>query len=164
MTAPHKIPRRNVHGILLLDKPPGVTSNGALQRVKRLYQAHKAGHTGSLDPLASGVLPICLGEATKVSGFLLDADKYYRVGIVLGVTTTTADADGEIIDTKPVAAGRARIVCTAGPVCRAYSTSAADVFSAQAQWSAVISPGETGHRGREGAPRSRDFSTGTEQL
>jgi tRNA pseudouridine55 synthase len=76
---------RDVNGILLLDKPSGITSNDALQQVKRLYFAKKAGHTGSLDPLASGLLPICMGEATKVSAFLLDADKRYQVRCQLGV-------------------------------------------------------------------------------
>jgi tRNA pseudouridine55 synthase len=80
---------RQVNGILLLDKPLGVSSNQALQRVKRLYQARKAGHTGSLDPLATGLLPLCFGAATKVSAFLLDADKHYRVRVRLGETTTT---------------------------------------------------------------------------
>jgi len=93
---------REVHGILLLDKPSGKTSNAALQIVKRLYQARKGGHTGSLDPLATGMLPICLGEATKISGFLLEADKYYRVLIRLGVKTSTGDAEGDIIATHPV--------------------------------------------------------------
>jgi tRNA pseudouridine55 synthase len=93
---------RNVDGILLLDKPLGVTSNDALQRVKRLYNAAKAGHTGSLDPLATGLLPVCLGGATKFSAFLLDADKRYRVRVRLGVTTSTADAEGEVVATAPV--------------------------------------------------------------
>ncbi len=93
---------RNVRGILLLDKPLGITSNSALQDVKRLFKAQKAGHTGSLDPLADGLLPICFGAATKVSAFLLDADKYYLVRVKLGVTTTTADAEGEVVETKPV--------------------------------------------------------------
>lgn len=93
---------RNVDGILLLDKPLGITSNSALQQVKQLYQAAKAGHTGSLDPLANGLLPICFGGATKISAFLLDADKKYWLRIKLGVTTTTADAEGEIITTRPV--------------------------------------------------------------
>jgi tRNA pseudouridine55 synthase len=92
---------RNITGILLLDKPQGVTSNDALQRVKSLYRAAKAGHTGSLDPLATGLLPICLGGATKFSAFLLDADKRYRVRIRLGITTTTADAEGEVVETAP---------------------------------------------------------------
>lgn len=95
-------PRRSVSGILLLDKPVGWTSNGALQAVKRLFQAQKAGHTGSLDPLASGLLPICLGEATKLSGLLLGADKEYRFTCRLGVTTTTGDAEGEVLKTRPV--------------------------------------------------------------
>jgi tRNA pseudouridine55 synthase len=86
----------------LLDKPSGITSNDALQQVKRLYFAKKAGHTGSLDPLASGVLPICMGEATKVSAFLLDSDKRYQVRCQLGVRTATADAEGEVLETRPV--------------------------------------------------------------
>lgn len=93
---------RDVQGVLLLDKPSGITSNEALQQVKRLYFAKKAGHTGSLDPLASGLLPICLGEATKVSAFLLDADKHYQVRCQLGIRTATADAEGEILQTRPV--------------------------------------------------------------
>ena len=93
---------RNVNGILLLDKGIGITSNAALQKVKRLYQASKAGHTGSLDPLASGLLPLCLGEATKLSSFLLDADKAYAGVCKLGVKTSTADAEGEVIETRPV--------------------------------------------------------------
>ncbi len=93
---------RDIDGILLLDKPLDLTSNEALQRVKRLYQANKAGHTGSLDPLATGLLPVCLGGATKFSTYLLDADKRYRVRVRLGITTTTADAEGEILETRPV--------------------------------------------------------------
>lgn len=93
---------REINGILLLDKPLGLSSNQALQKVKRLYQAQKAGHTGNLDPLATGVLPICLGEATKVSAFLLDADKRYIARIKLGQRTTTADAEGEVIESRPV--------------------------------------------------------------
>ncbi len=93
---------RNVDGILLLDKPVGLTSNEALQQVKWLFQARKAGHTGSLDPLADGLLPLCFGGATKVSAFLLDADKHYRVRIRLGETTTTADAEGEITERRAV--------------------------------------------------------------
>jgi tRNA pseudouridine55 synthase len=95
---------RAVSGVLLLDKPAGITSNKALQEVKHLFGASKAGHTGSLDPLATGMLPICLGEATKVSAFLLDADKRYRVVCRLGVTTTTGDADGEVVQTRDCAA------------------------------------------------------------
>ena len=88
---------RNVRGILLLDKPSGLTSNQALQRAKRLYQAAKAGHTGSLDPLATGMLPICFGAATKLAGYLLDAGKTYTVTAKLGIATDTGDADGDVI-------------------------------------------------------------------
>ena len=91
---------RNVRGILLLDKPSGVTSNRALQRAKRLFKAAKAGHTGSLDPLATGMLPICFGAATKLAGYLLDARKTYFVTAKLGVATDTGDADGEVIATS----------------------------------------------------------------
>ena len=93
---------RRVNGILLLDKPAGMTSNAALQMVKKLYAARKAGHTGSLDPLATGLLPLCFGEATKVSGFLLDADKDYQVLCRFGERTSTGDAEGEVIEQRPV--------------------------------------------------------------
>ncbi|MGD2136896.1 MAG: tRNA pseudouridine(55) synthase TruB [Gammaproteobacteria bacterium] len=93
---------RKVNGILLLDKPAGLTSNAALQAVKRLYRARKAGHTGSLDPLATGLLPVCFGEATKISGFLLDADKHYRVVCKLGERTATGDAEGELLEQRPL--------------------------------------------------------------
>jgi tRNA pseudouridine55 synthase len=96
--------RGEVNGIVLLDKNAGMSSNQALQAVKRLYNARKAGHTGSLDPLATGLLVICLGEATKVSAYLLEVDKYYRTTCRLGVKTSTADADGETIKTRPVQA------------------------------------------------------------
>lgn len=88
---------RDVFGVLLLDKPKGISSNHALQRVRRLFQAAKAGHTGSLDPLATGMLPICFGGATRLSGLLLDAHKEYRVAALLGVATTTGDAEGEVV-------------------------------------------------------------------
>src|SRR6056300_1568383 len=88
---------RQVNGLLVLNKPGGLSSNAALQQAKRLFGAAKAGHTGSLDPLATGVLPLCFGEATKFSQFLLDADKGYLSTFVLGVGTDTADADGEVI-------------------------------------------------------------------
>ncbi|MDE2346508.1 MAG: tRNA pseudouridine(55) synthase TruB, partial [Gammaproteobacteria bacterium] len=94
--------KRNVNGVLLLDKPVGMTSNQALQTVKAIYKARKAGHTGSLDPLASGLLPICFGEATKISGFLLDADKEYAVECKLGARTDTGDAEGRILETGTV--------------------------------------------------------------
>ncbi|MBP1151032.1 MULTISPECIES: tRNA pseudouridine(55) synthase TruB [Methylocaldum] len=93
---------RSINGIVLLDKASGMTSNAALQKVKRILKAQKAGHTGSLDPLASGLLPICLGEATKLSGFLLNTDKRYRVKVRLGIATLTGDSEGEIVETKAV--------------------------------------------------------------
>lgn len=97
-----RAPGRNINGILLLDKPIEISSNQALQIVKRLFVAKKAGHTGSLDPLASGMLPICFGEATKFSQFLLEADKRYFVVAKLGIKTTTGDAEGEAIKTAAV--------------------------------------------------------------
>ncbi len=100
-------PRRKgdaIDGILLLDKSPGLTSNQALQKAKRLLAARKAGHTGSLDPIATGLLPICCGEATKISPFLLGGDKRYRVRVRLGVATATGDAEGEILERAPVPA------------------------------------------------------------
>ncbi len=93
---------RPVDGIVLLDKPSGITSNGALQQVKRIFFAEKAGHTGALDPLATGMLPICFGEATKFSQFLLDSDKRYRVVAKLGERTNTSDSDGEVVETRDV--------------------------------------------------------------
>jgi tRNA pseudouridine55 synthase len=95
--------------VLLLDKPVRISSNHALQAVKRLYRAEKAGHAGTLDPLASGLLPVLLGDATRFSGYLLDAPKCYEAEIRLGVTTATADAEGEVIERKAVSAGRDQI-------------------------------------------------------
>jgi tRNA pseudouridine55 synthase len=97
-----RTPRRRVDGVLLLDKPTGVTSNAALQIAKRLYRAEKAGHTGTLDPLASGLLPLCFGEATKFAQRLLDAPKAYEATIRFGVTTTTGDAEGEALQSRAV--------------------------------------------------------------
>ena len=102
--AEQKRKRRDIHGIVLLDKPRGLTSNQALQRVKRLCNANKAGHSGSLDPLATGMLPICFGEATKLSGFMLAANKCYEVRATLGTATATGDADGNVIEQAPVPA------------------------------------------------------------
>jgi len=93
---------RAINGVLLLDKPYEMSSNSALQKVKRIYFAQKAGHTGALDPLATGMLPICLGEGTKFSQFLLDTDKTYQVTAKLGIRTTTSDADGDIVSEKDV--------------------------------------------------------------
>ncbi|MCB1756927.1 MAG: tRNA pseudouridine(55) synthase TruB [Gammaproteobacteria bacterium] len=104
---------RPVDGILILDKPVGISSNRALQTVKRLFNAQKAGHTGSLDPLATGMLPLCFGEATKVSAFLLDSDKTYITEARLGIKTSTGDREGEIIHERPVADfGEAEILKT----------------------------------------------------
>lgn len=97
-----KISWRPINGILLLDKPLGISSNTALQQAKRLFAAAKAGHSGSLDPLATGLLPICFGEATKFSQILLEADKTYQVTAKLGVTTTTADSEGKIVNEQLV--------------------------------------------------------------
>jgi tRNA pseudouridine55 synthase len=99
---PAKKAYRDISGILLLDKPPGLSSNQALQRVRHLFQARKAGHTGSLDPMATGLLPICFGEATKIAGFLLGSRKAYDAEVRLGITTTTDDAEGEVVSTRPV--------------------------------------------------------------
>ncbi len=104
-----RIPRRALHGVLLLDKPLGLTSNDALQKAKRLFRAEKAGHTGTLDPLATGLLPLCFGAATKFSQVSLDADKAYRATLRLGRTTTTGDAEGELLQIRELQVGRAEI-------------------------------------------------------
>ena len=104
-----RIVRRPVHGVLLLDKALGLTSNGALQQAKRLYRADKAGHTGTLDPLATGLLPLCFGAATKFAQLSLDADKRYLATLQLGVTTTTCDREGQVLETRPVDVDRAAI-------------------------------------------------------
>ncbi len=95
-------PWRDIHGIVLLDKPSGLSSNQALQKARRLFLAAKGGHTGSLDPMATGLLPLCFGEATKIAGYLLGAAKAYRATVQLGVTTTTADADGDVVERRAV--------------------------------------------------------------
>ena len=104
-----KAKRRRLDGVLLLDKPLGLSSNHALQAARRLYNAEKAGHTGTLDPLATGLLPLCFGEATKFSGELLNADKRYVATVQLGVTTDTADAEGIVLESRPVAATRSDV-------------------------------------------------------
>ncbi len=111
MQAPRtRVQRRPVHGVLLLDKPLGISSNNALQKAKWLLRAEKAGHTGTLDPLASGVLPICFGAATKFSQLHLDADKTYETTVRLGVRTRTADAEGEVIETRSVNCSLGQVV------------------------------------------------------
>ncbi len=104
-----RTPRRAVHGVLLLDKPMGLSSNDALQKAKRLLNAEKAGHTGTLDPLASGLLPLCFGAATKFSQVSLDADKRYTATLHLGVTTTTGDLEGDVVERREVTVDRAAI-------------------------------------------------------
>ncbi len=113
MNRPARQPRRALHGVILLDKPLGLSSNDALQKVRRLMRAEKAGHTGTLDPLATGLLPLCFGAATKFSQVSLDADKAYRATLKLGQTTTTGDAEGEVVETREVTAekvNQARLV------------------------------------------------------
>ena len=111
MNAPRtRVQRRPVHGVLLLDKPLGLSSNQALQKAKWLLRAEKAGHTGTLDPLATGVLPLCFGAATKFSQLHLDADKAYDTTVRLGLTTTTADAEGEVLQTRPVTCSVGQVV------------------------------------------------------
>ena len=109
-----RIPRRALDGVLLLDKGIGLSSNDALIRAKRLFLAQKAGHTGTLDPLASGLLPLCFGEATKFSQDLLDADKTYEATMRLGIRTSTGDAEGEVLETRPVEVDSARIEAALG--------------------------------------------------
>ncbi|HBS14950.1 MAG: tRNA pseudouridine(55) synthase TruB [Alcanivorax sp.] len=121
---------RDLNGILLLDKSQGVTSNGALQMAKKMFAAAKAGHTGSLDPLATGMLPICFGEATKFSQFLLDADKRYRVTAQLGVATETGDADGEVRETRSVNV-------TEGQVAEALERFLGDIEQIPSMYSAI---------------------------
>lgn len=104
-----RIEWRRVDGVLLLDKPVGLSSNAALQRVRRLFRAERAGHAGTLDPLASGLLPILLGDATKFGGEMLGADKAYRATVALGVRTATGDAEGEVIERNPVAVDRGQL-------------------------------------------------------
>jgi len=102
--------KRKVDGVLLLDKPVGLSSNIALQKAKRLYRAEKAGHTGTLDPFATGLLPLCLGEATKFSQFLLDADKEYLAVVKLGVRTSSGDPEGDVIAQRPVNVSKADLL------------------------------------------------------
>lgn len=105
-----RTPKRAVHGVLLLDKPLGLSSNDALQQAKRLYRAEKAGHTGTLDPLATGLLPLCFGAATKFSQVSLDADKRYTATLKLGVKTSTGDAEGEVLQRRPVDVSSAEVL------------------------------------------------------
>ena len=151
--------RRPVHGVLLLDKPLGLSSNDALQKAKWLLRAEKAGHTGTLDPLATGVLPLCFGAATKFSQLQLDADKTYEAMLRLGVKTSTGDAEGEVIAD---AAGAGDHADTAGSV-RARFTGAArqmpPMHSAlKKDGKAAVRIRARRHRGRARSPRHRRFT------
>lgn len=126
---------RPVSGVLLLDKPTGVSSNHALQTARRLLDAAKAGHTGTLDPLASGLLPLCFGEATKVSQFLLGADKTYRARARLGITTTTGDSEGEVLRERPIAVDAARLAA-------ALAAHTGDLLQVPPMYSALKQGGE----------------------
>ncbi|MBS3935513.1 MAG: tRNA pseudouridine(55) synthase TruB [Sulfuritalea sp.] len=109
MNKPRRAPRRRVDGVLLLDKPPGMSSNAALQKARWLFNAAKAGHTGTLDPMATGLLPLCFGEAAKFSSTLLDADKTYAATVRLGIVTDTCDAEGRMLATHPVNVNEAEV-------------------------------------------------------
>jgi tRNA pseudouridine55 synthase len=137
MTAPQRprVPRRALDGVLLLDKPIGLSSNDALIRAKRLYLAKKAGHTGTLDPLASGLLPLCFGEATKFSQDLLEADKTYEATMRLGIRTTTGDAEGEAVDTRDVS-------CDEAAVLSAMSRFRGDIIQVPPMYSALKRDGK----------------------
>ncbi len=117
MNHPQRPPWRRIDGVLLLDKPAGLTSNAALQKARRLFNAAKAGHTGTLDPMATGLLPLCFGEATKFAGGLLAADKRYAATVRLGVRTDTADAEGRILETRPVAVTREQLEAVLARFC-----------------------------------------------
>lgn len=121
---------RDIHGVFLLDKDQGMSSNGIMQRVKRLFNANKAGHTGALDPLATGMLPICLGEATKFSQFLLDADKRYIVTAKLGERTDSSDADGQVVETRPV-------TCSLDDILNALNDFRGDILQVPTMFSAL---------------------------
>jgi tRNA pseudouridine55 synthase len=138
-----RVQRRPVHGVLLLDKPLGLSSNDALQKAKWLLRAEKAGHTGTLDPLATGVLPLCFGAATKFSQLQLDAPKTYEAVALLGVTTTTGDAEGEVLERREVLPASSRLSAwrRAAAVHRPHPPGAAHAQRAQ--------------EGRQGAVRVR---------
>ena len=143
-----------MHGVLLLDKPLGLTSNDALQKAKRLYRAEKAGHTGTLDPLATGLLPLCFGAATKFSQVSLDADKAYRATLRLGQTTSTGDAEGEVLQERAVQVDRAAIEAACAPLHRRHRAGAADAFGAEARGQGAVRLCPRRHRGRaRRAPR-----------
>ena len=141
-----KSKRRAIDGILIFDKPLGMSSNAALQKVRWLFNAAKGGHTGSLDPLATGVLPLCLGEATKFSQYLLDADKAYITEARLGMTTATGDAEGDVLEMKPVNVTLADVEarCRALPArlirCRRCTRRSSTKVNRYTSWPALAKP------------------------
>ena len=145
-----RVQRRPVHGVLLIDKPIGLSSNAALQKVKWLLHAEKAGHTGTLDPLATGVLPICFGAATKFSQLHLDADKTYETTVRLGLKTSTADAEGEVIATRPV-------VCTTGQLVEVLDAFSGPIRQVPPMYSALKKDGKALYEyAREGETVERE--------
>jgi tRNA pseudouridine55 synthase len=141
---------RSINGIVLLDKPTEISSNHALQRVKRIYFANKAGHTGALDPLATGMLPVCLGEATKFSQFLLDSDKRYTVTATLGIRTTTSDSQGEVVEERPVAVTQQQLDA-------ALDTFRGDIMQVPSMYSALKHKGQPLYKyAREGITIERE--------
>ncbi len=141
---------RSINGIVLLDKPTDISSNHALQRVKRIFFANKAGHTGALDPLATGMLPVCLGEATKFSQFLLDSDKRYTVTATLGIRTTTSDSQGEVVEQRDVAVTPAQLE-------KALDSFRGDIMQVPSMFSALKHKGQPLYKyAREGITIDRE--------
>lgn len=143
---------RDIHGVLLLDKPQGMSSNDVLQKVKRIYNANRAGHTGALDPLATGMLPICLGEATKFSQYLLDSDKRYRVIARLGQRTDTSDADGQIVQERPVTFSAEQLASALETFRWGYRTDSLDVFGAEVSGQEAVRICPPGYRSAARSP------------
>ena len=141
---------RSINGIVLLDKPTDISSNHALQRVKRIFFANKAGHTGALDPLATGMLPVCLGEATKFSQFLLDSDKRYTVTATLGIRTTTSDSQGDVVEERDVAVTQEQLD-------KALDTFRGDIMQVPSMYSALKHKGQPLYKyAREGITIERE--------
>ncbi|WP_435235235.1 tRNA pseudouridine(55) synthase TruB [Psychromonas sp. PT13] len=141
---------RSINGIVLLDKPTDISSNHALQRVKRIFFANKAGHTGALDPLATGMLPICLGEATKFSQFLLDSDKRYTVTATLGIRTTTSDSQGDVVEQRDVSVTQEQLDA-------AVDTFRGDIMQVPSMFSALKHKGQPLYKyAREGITIERE--------
>ena len=141
---------RSINGIVLLDKPTDISSNHALQRVKRIFFANKAGHTGALDPLATGMLPVCLGEATKFSQFLLDSDKRYTVTATLGIRTTTSDSQGDVVEERPVSVTQQQLD-------KALDTFRGDIMQVPSMYSALKHKGQPLYKyAREGITIERE--------